>query len=774
MARRKKRLEKKRKAREDAWVSRARQLYSKGEYDAFLASVRRRGGEVPETLAEPYREIRRRVLRRALQGGDLAAVEAEMEHGPLGEDAEGDDAESGLGALAQALTSFLAGDDAAARRAVAGVEAGGDFETLRRGLAAVVGESNGDEPSGPARAVVGSFLRLREMHEAALSGKGTGRESLDDPRLDAVRQMLDALVTMRHRDHSPGSGSAAKPVAACVFMRSMSPRSVIVAAVEPRAAVLAAVIEADRRVRAGGAGAASRAISGLEAVADRLDVLTQPPPPVAVAVQFALERRLRRLLEAVAEAEGTDGLATLVAARPALAGALMLDGLPLETESPLLEAVRLRDPWDRMGPAEFARRVARLASAETDPLRLAQLMQVELDARVASLDGFRDEEEGSDDDAYRRAKDLLQRVGQMAGSLRRTPPPLAREIARLLRADLSELALLVEARHGWQGTAEQLLVHLPDDPFLLLFAVAGARAEGDVSAYQRLERRIAALPARKAPLRADEAELVEILLEGVSAETASTLDAVLEAAHRLVSATDWQRIRPVVAAAFSRSVLGELCGPDLGHGAFEPEVPFAEWMLDQLQNLVPHLGGEAEFDALRVALASVAVRATAHASLRLDGYLASHDDFDGAHAIYRAMHQATAAPGGEVASHFLPRLAARVVDLIEPGHMQNWIFSLSWLADDVDAEGREKLEAVVEREREAATDPELLALLEQMSAVLFEGASSLSFLNFLTKAPSERRGGSPFGESASSESPTREKAPSKKPSQSNDDQLKLF
>ena len=674
-------------------------------------------------LAARRGEIADRALRRALAAGDLGGAERLL--GALGPA----NRRRPPALLAAAAAEIAAGCLEAARSKLDELAAAGGPDGLAatadpallpalRVLAAGDGAPPRSAPpeladlarlralaareSGAGPAAVGEPGGRESGAGPAAAGAPAGRPRLSDPLLRAAQDFLLALrdleaagcaATADHlRTLRRLAGRLRK--AAPAGDRDLGP---LLDAAWSRLDLFVALDAVEARAHRPGRGeTASRALlAALRRPGGALAAaLAGPAPPLLAPLAHALAARWRAVLEAVAEREGAEGLASLAAARPELVQReLDLPAGDGSGATGLQQARRVRALLAAERFDELAGLIRARARTEPEPSDLAALWALELwaiDRSAASGDGV--DSDDLADESEPPAHRAMVRIEEMGAAIgRRFPAEQRVEVARALRDELFVVCEAVSLCEHTGGAATALLDHLPGDPGLLIAGVAGAIAGGDRRCRRALEARLAA----SAGVRAADREIALRMMAQAAVELPDHLAATLATVRPLFSDRDWSEATELVAretaplfAAFVResSSLVWLDPEMAAHAAAAAR--------SDLEGLRPALGATPGFAAIELVLDCCELERRP-ATERARALLAAAPGYETALIAVETLRAAIGlvAPLGVTAA--LAALTDEVIDRLDD-RWQRWWRALPTLAANASRGGLRKLERRIE------------------------------------------------------------------------------
>jgi hypothetical protein len=608
-----KRQAKKQSKRQHAWLDELEDLYLRGEDEAFLAAAhgdgRQAGSRDLAPVADAYREVVDRVLGRALAAGDLERLEELVPR--IHRTARA----SPLVLLAEAAADLGRGRCAAARSRLAGppLAAGvttpeaPDLALLAQGLLALCDTAPGDagRAEGEAEQDLGRFpqtLRREISGLRYLSRTPAPPPRPAGPRAAAVGDLLKALDGLRGRGCRPGPKALAvlrRAVEAVAELGLGDAAGRLLREIRERVELFAELGDVERAL-------GQRARRGAELhrwLVERLSeprlptgLLQEEPSRLLAPLQHALRVRWRGLLELVAEHGGDAALTSLYAARQRLFAA----DLEVSAGAAGARALAARTAVEECLAAGRLDKLARLVAArgaeERDPARRAGLWSFELEIRHQEFDTLWEEAEDPEDEPDPHP--ILERVERMSAAIGDSFPAEQRpEVARFLRTELFDLTHILGFCGCFRAAAETLRRWLPDDPGLLVVAVAGAVADGDHKTRRRLEKEIAG--RRKLP---GDRELLPLLAE-VATERPVKAATVLGTLRPLFADAFWQQAVAVVAKKVG-DVLGAGLEESYAMASFDRGMAeqFLAGVERELDPFRPMLSGHADFEAVVLVL----------------------------------------------------------------------------------------------------------------------------------------------------------------------------
>lgn len=581
-------------------------LYRQGADEAFIDLVQDRSGDACRCPAAGlYGEVVDRALRRALAAGDL--VRSERIWRRLLRDARA----RPLALAAAAACHLAAGRAEEARRALDELAAGG-------------AASGGDAAGEPAPAsLVARLAALATPMAARGAGEAEGsgepelpdRGGLETPEAQAVSRFYRGLAAV---------GAGGPPATAEITALGRNVATLRAACGGDRAAadlladadrclqLLGLMASAETAIRHSRRGRpAGKSSGGMESFFEVARQVARPLlavlraerwPPLLEPLRQALRGRWRSLLAWVAEQpDAAAAWAELHAISPPLLALELEVGAGSSPEGGMQEVrrwIQARSLLAAQSFAELARWLAQAARNEPQPGRLAQLWSLELWAWDREEAKALADEEGDvvpgraflGPDAARPLASELNRLEQMATWCRqRIPADQQPEVARVLAAQLVQLCQAVRFGRSMAAAAESLLLHLPDDPGLLVVGLAGAACSSNVEAAKRFAVRIAA----RGQAGATDQETVLRLVSEIVMEQTGVAVAVLLMLRPLLPEEAWPRVQSLLAQELAAAVRGS-CRYDL-------DLDFRRLRQD-LELCRDKLGDAAELTALAAAV----------------------------------------------------------------------------------------------------------------------------------------------------------------------------
>jgi hypothetical protein len=568
-------------------------LYRQGADEGFLDLAHERAKDLAECgAARLYGEVADRALRQALACGDLRHAERLLRR--LRREIRA----CPLAVVVQVALSLWEGRYEEARGALATLDAAADGPPgsaagaagagaavpppLLAALAALCSADPGssmlaprgrsparrDQPSPAVSPQVCLYpealdlARLRQAVAASVAQAGSAARrplapggGLETAEARAVWSLYEELAAIGARGSMPAAAAVAS-LQRCLnalptALASEPAVKSLLATAAQSARLLGEAITLERGMRHGSQRGRSAEISAhgrsLLHWAQRnhrslVEALGVAPPAQASwlrPLHHALRRRWRALLQMVAEDEGAAAVwAELQASSPALFA------LELEAGGQGAAAAQRLRGWDqarRLVAAgehgELARLLASAARGEEAPERLVLLWSLELSAHereeVAAL---ADEGPAILAGPTPRAGANLARLGQMAEQIAaRLPPEQRADVARFLSERLLVLCEKLPFSRTTAAAAAALLRELPNEPALLLAALAGAVCSGD----RRAEERLAAHIVTLGPARGAGKEGVLRLLPEVAVEAVDDAVRILRSIRPLLPEAEW-------------------------------------------------------------------------------------------------------------------------------------------------------------------------------------------------------------------------------------------
>lgn len=566
-----KRLLKKERARFEALEERLERLHRQGADEAFLDLAQGRFRDLSPRSAELYGQVVDRTLRRALAGAELPRVERLLSR------TDRDARSRPLARLAEAVIHLAAGRLAEARS----------------GLAACTPAAGAPWPP-----------RLTEAL-AALSDPGSlapGSGGIEAPGAGAVRRFQWELAAVQEQGFRLPPAKIEELRQATGELRAALPADPalkrLLDAAEEHLRLLAELAGLEKALR--------RPDDEQPPVAfflDRVRGISRPllaafrdGPPAALLrpLHHALRLRWRALLALAAEQGGATTWASLYAASPGLFA------LDLESAGDIegLKAWNaVRELREAGNYRQLARLLGSLSGAEKTPERMARLWSVELWAwgRAAEAD-IEEREEQEDDELAMPAEPAvhtaLVRLGRMAGEISdRLPSEQRPAAARFLRGQLFDLCAAQHFCNHSVDAAAALLRHLPEDPGLLVVALAGAVCSRDVRARRLFADRIASRGAA----RPDDRSVVLRLVGEIALEKTDATVQILPLLRPLLGEEAWPQALDVVFGTF----VADVCARLLFYYEGEDEIRL---ILRELEVYRPLLAEHPELAVLEAAL----------------------------------------------------------------------------------------------------------------------------------------------------------------------------
>lgn len=618
------RREKKLRKRRDELTHCLEKRYLEEDDEGFLALA----SEHPEALQRPEvaplaAEVADRLLRRALGRGDcdqLASLLSRL--GAWGR-------QRPLGTLAAAVLHLAAGRLPAAQELLATFASAGDaglsaagFTALQTLAAPASGEEEAEAEKamekGEANEAMAAFSQLRTQLAVlnAPERKNLPRSSgLEPPWADALWGFVRALSRFARRGGKPTPAVLKEISAATAALRTALPADQPLAALLDEADAYLDLLRAlgaierrleDRRRTATAPGAAvARQLRALSpTLRARLGDGDSPPPPDLLApLAQSTEQLWHRLLTRIATQEGAARLAALYTAwprvfEPWLCFAAGSGKALVRYQENLVLQMLFRSGRHQ----ELARRLALQAKDETSADRLAVLWSLELCCMRWADDEEEEDDETSwfdepEDDRHAVTMRLtLRRLASMSTAIgHRFPAAQRAGVGRYLRDALLDLCANVFFDASMQAVAEALLAHLPDDPELMLVALAGAVCGHDGQAHRSLATRIAQSDAR---LDLDRESTDELLLT-ITDEPPRFAATIFAAAQPLFSPAQWDRALDLVAERLAERLCIDLeMAPGLSadeHMEMEVKRTLRETPVDAFRSL---LAGRAAYETM--------------------------------------------------------------------------------------------------------------------------------------------------------------------------------
>ena len=757
-----KRARKKQQKRRESLADRLLELERRGADEELL---KRAAAELTDPAAGPlgarWAEVADRALVAALAAGDLDRLARLLPSlGPSGR-------RRPLAVLAAAVVDLAAGRLDAGRAKLEGLGAADALEPARGRalvprLLALAG-GGGRIPRG-AGGEWGEISRLRELAEetagtAAAELPPAGRVRLRHPLLRSARDFLLALRRLEASGYRLEGGGRPALGRALRRLRE-APGSDDVALgrlldeAERLLALLGALAGIERELaRARPMEPASRILlDELRRSGGALArALAEPPLPLLAPLAHAVRLAWRGVLETVAAREGTEGLATLAAARPEL--------VEPEAELPagaggkaLQEARRTRTllAGDRF--EELARLLRARSRTEPQASDLAALWSLELWARGQAEPSEVDAALVDEAPFEAPPHAAVVRIEEMAGQIgRRFPAEQRSEVARVLRDELFVLCEVVAFCEHFAGAAAALLDHLPGDAGLLIAGLTGAIAGEDRRCRRALDRHL----ERRGTIQPAERQTALRLMAQVALEEPAGLAPALEALRPLFAETDWPDVSEGVARRAAPAFGGLLAEasvfPWLGPGM---AAVGCDLVRPELEALRATLGATSGFAAVELALDCW--RATpAEAGKRVRALLAGEPGYKTALLAVEVLEPTLESQVPEGALAALRDLSEAVIDRLDD-RWQRWWRSVPILALSVSSARLRKLAKRIERLLATALDgPARGVLMGALEAVRAVEASqrALDRRGRTPRRQGRRRRRQPAGERAPSGGP---------------------
>jgi hypothetical protein len=601
------------RTRLDELDRRLQDFHRHGDDGAFVELARERAADLCRCAAASlYGEVVDRALRRALAAGDLARTEWILRR--LLREARA----RPLALAAAAVDHLAAGRAEEARLALASLAAGG---------AEVSGGGSGGAPATPPPLLVQALAALCPPGEptapALPAQAGTPPARAGPTDLDRLGEAVAALAASKAG--SPAARQPARgvrletPEAQAVWRfylglksletRGSPPATAEIGALGESLAALRAALGGDRAL-ADLLGDADRGLHLLGVISSAEGVIRRPPrgraaggssrhlrvlldlareiakplssvlradpwPPLLEPLRRAVRERWRSLLAWAIEQPGAAAIwAELYSISPPLFSLdleLGSDPSPEGGAQALRRWAKARSLLSAQSFGELARWLALTARAEPAPERLVQLWALELWA----WDREEEKEESAEAPVAPGVTpplmNALVRLEQMASECpHRIPPEQQREVARILAEQLLGLCEGVQFCRSMTAAAESLLLHLPDDPRLLVVGLAAAACSSNPDAAHRFASRIT---ARGAVGGADQEQVFRLVSE-IVLEPAEVAVSILRRLRPLLPEESWPRARSLMVG----EVTGTLCsslrryGCDLDFGLLRRDV----------------------------------------------------------------------------------------------------------------------------------------------------------------------------------------------------------
>jgi hypothetical protein len=627
------------RTRLDELDRRLRGFHRQGADETFVELVQERSADFYRcSAASLYGEVVDRALRRALAAGDLTRSERILRR--LLREARS----RPLALVAAAVGHLAAGRTEEARQALAAVAAAGGASAesgtggsagpaaaaapapLISALAALAGSSPPHAPAAPSLAAgAGAAMPqgasdLDRLGEAmATRGAGAGERSaspslpggagLETSEAQAVWSFYCGLEAL-------GAGGS-PPATAEITALTRSLESLRTALGEDRALadlladadkclrLLAVIASAERAIRGPRRGRSGGGITG--GMAPFFEVAREVSKPLLAVLRAAswhplleplrraLAERWRSLLAWVSEQpDAAAGWAELYSISPPLFALDLEVGAGSSPEGgaqALRRWIQAQSVLSAQSFGELARWLALSAKNEPEPGRLVQLWALELwawDQEEAKAEA--DEAAAAAPGAVRPLMSALLRLEQMAAQCRhRIPAEQQREVARILAERLVDLCTGVQFCRSMAAAPESLLLHLPDDPGLLVVGLGAAACSSNPDAGKRFAARIA---ARGVVDGADRERVLQLTSE-VALEVTEVAVPVLRQLRPLLPDEAWAGVRSLMV----REVAGRV-GSSLRYG---PDLDFLHLRRD-LELCRTSLGDCAELAALAAAV----------------------------------------------------------------------------------------------------------------------------------------------------------------------------